>query len=317
QQFTDKGPNNGGFDPNQTPRADLNSPFIRFDVGTTNLFDETNPFYIASDGPGLLGFTLFQNEQIPSPGNRDRLNAYITPVLTDVWNTAPYLHDGSAATLLDVVRGCVSTLDDCAHAGHGRNVDDLHGVTSFLSARQLNDLVAFEKAPHGPIGEVRAVNGVRMKRLALVVRFARKPGHGHDVLTMKGSADASQGQSINPVGEPVTLSVGVPAGDTLAAFERTIPAGGFRGNGARTSFRFTGRHGQVAEGVRSIVIKVKGNAVTFRATVRTDLSAIRVKDPDYTVALEIGENTIGLTRHFETNAKGTLTRVPRAGHRKR
>ena len=38
----------------------------------------------------------------------------------------------------------------CFVRGRGRNVDDRHGVTSFLSARQLNALVAFQLAPHGP-----------------------------------------------------------------------------------------------------------------------------------------------------------------------
>src|SRR6185369_13014951 len=109
------------------------------------------PFRIASDEDGLLGFTLFQNEQNQIPGNRNTLNQYLTPVLNDVWNTAPYLHDGIAPTLLDVVRPCTSQQEECEVFGKGRNVDDLHGSTSFLSARQLNDLVAYQKAPHGPL----------------------------------------------------------------------------------------------------------------------------------------------------------------------
>src|SRR5262249_14909633 len=152
----------------------LNSPFLRFDVGTANVFDRTNPFLIANDAPGIRGFTLFQNEQIPIPGNRAVLTEYITPLLTDVWNTAPYLHDGSAPTLLDVVRPCSSKLESCDDGRKGRNVDDQHGTTSFLTARQLNDLVAFEQAPHGPIAESRGVSADLLDIRSLRAHFARK-----------------------------------------------------------------------------------------------------------------------------------------------
>jgi DNA-binding beta-propeller fold protein YncE len=52
-----------------------------------------------------------------------------TPTLRGVWETAPYLHDGSAATLLDVVSS--------------RNPDDRHGATSALSEEERNDLVSY------------------------------------------------------------------------------------------------------------------------------------------------------------------------------
>ena len=52
-----------------------------------------------------------------------------TPTLLGVWETAPYLHDGSAATLRDVLVT--------------RNPDDLHGVTSTLTAAELEQLEAF------------------------------------------------------------------------------------------------------------------------------------------------------------------------------
>jgi len=128
QQFSDKKP------PRTTTRTrrrapTLNNPFFVHDVNTANVFDETNPLLIASDADGLLGFTLFQNEQNQVPGNRASLTTYITSVLNDAWNTAPYLHDGSAPALLDVVRPCLSRFGECRVAGKGRNVDDLHGVT--------------------------------------------------------------------------------------------------------------------------------------------------------------------------------------------
>jgi hypothetical protein len=52
-----------------------------------------------------------------------------TPSLLGVWETAPYLHDGSATTLRDVLTTA--------------NPNDQHGFTSSLSAEQLDQLVAF------------------------------------------------------------------------------------------------------------------------------------------------------------------------------
>src|SRR5207244_12060952 len=70
-------------------------------------------------------------------------------VLNALWNTAPYLHDGTAHTLLDVVRPCDPELDDCMRLGAGRaihNGDNTHGKTDVLTPKQLNDLVAFQNA---------------------------------------------------------------------------------------------------------------------------------------------------------------------------
>jgi DNA-binding beta-propeller fold protein YncE len=52
-----------------------------------------------------------------------------TPTLRGVWETAPYLHDGSAATLLDVVGA--------------RNPDDRHGATRALNDADRADLVSY------------------------------------------------------------------------------------------------------------------------------------------------------------------------------
>jgi PKD repeat protein len=58
-----------------------------------------------------------------------------TPTLVELWNTPPYLHDGSAATLHDVL--------------DARNPADLHGVTSTLSTAELDALVAYLLALEG------------------------------------------------------------------------------------------------------------------------------------------------------------------------
>src|SRR3989442_12094200 len=104
-----------------------------------NLFDAESPLAIAQMDQ------IFQNPRVPIPAARGPLGDYLTPVLNDVWNTAPYLHDGSAHTLLDVVRPCDTTVDDCLEAGRGRNLNGQHGGTAILTPQQLNDLVAFQK----------------------------------------------------------------------------------------------------------------------------------------------------------------------------
>jgi mono/diheme cytochrome c family protein len=52
-----------------------------------------------------------------------------TPTLRGLWSTAPYLHDGSAATLAEVLTT--------------RNPLNLHGATSALTTTQIDNLVAY------------------------------------------------------------------------------------------------------------------------------------------------------------------------------
>ena len=52
-----------------------------------------------------------------------------TPTLVEIWRTAPYLHDGSAATLREVLTTA--------------NPNDRHGKTSHLSSAQIDDLAAY------------------------------------------------------------------------------------------------------------------------------------------------------------------------------
>jgi YVTN family beta-propeller protein len=54
---------------------------------------------------------------------------FYTPTLVEIWRTAPYLHDGSAATIRDVVTT--------------RNPHDQHGETSNLSSQEIDDLCAY------------------------------------------------------------------------------------------------------------------------------------------------------------------------------
>lgn len=63
-------------------------------------------------------------------GRSDRAQERLdTPTLVELWRTAPYLHDGSAVTVRDVLTT--------------RNLDDAHGNTSQLTAGEMDDLVTY------------------------------------------------------------------------------------------------------------------------------------------------------------------------------
>jgi hypothetical protein len=67
----------------------------------------------------------------PNSGSRlgQLLTGIDTPTLRGIWDTAPYLHDGSAPTLRDVLTT--------------RNPLDQHGAISGLSSPQIDELVAY------------------------------------------------------------------------------------------------------------------------------------------------------------------------------
>ena len=54
-----------------------------------------------------------------------------TPTLRGIWDTAPYLHDGSAATLREVLTT--------------KNPNDQHGAVSTLTSNELDELIAYLK----------------------------------------------------------------------------------------------------------------------------------------------------------------------------
>lgn len=79
--------------------------------------------------PGPL-FTDKQSYDVGTARVFDRdVHSFDTPTLVEVWRTAPYLHDGSAVTLREVI----TTF----------NKGDEHGKTSQLSASELEDLLAY------------------------------------------------------------------------------------------------------------------------------------------------------------------------------
>jgi cytochrome c peroxidase len=74
--------------------------------------------------------------------------AYDTPTLLGVYRTAPYLHHGTATTLMDVLTTT--------------NKHDRHGKTSHLEAGQLEDMVEFLKAlPYQDPGDAARKQGLK------------------------------------------------------------------------------------------------------------------------------------------------------------
>jgi YVTN family beta-propeller protein len=75
-------------------------------------------------------FTDLQTYDVGTRGRFDKpADKFDTPTLVECWRTAPYLHDGSAATMVEVLTA--------------KNPKNQHGKTSHLSPQQLEDLAAY------------------------------------------------------------------------------------------------------------------------------------------------------------------------------
>jgi DNA-binding beta-propeller fold protein YncE len=307
QFFTDKKPNQS-FNPALPPGADQNNPFVRHDVGTANLFDQANPREVAN-----LNQT-FQNPRVPIPGDRGALAEYVTPVLDDVWNTAPYLHDGTAHTLLDVVRPCDTSVDDCFQPGHGRNVNDQHGTTSMLTPRQLNDLVEFQKALSVSTvvgGGRRVINAGKLSLRRAVLRLPKVPKKKTATPRTKGSfvlvGELSGGNVDLAAG--ATVSLAAPAGDRMD--DRSFT---FRGSSAK---RLSGHAGD-GGGRVALRLKRRGDGTVRFAIMgrRVDVARFDTRaldtNPDITVAFEIGDMTFVASRSLKAQKKSkTVFTLPR------
>ncbi|MBD3265361.1 hypothetical protein GF373_01715 [bacterium] len=74
-------------------------------------------------------FTDLKLYDVGTQGPLDRTGKFDNPTLIELWRTAPYLHDGRAATIKDVL----TTF----------NLKDQHGKTSHLNESQIADLEAY------------------------------------------------------------------------------------------------------------------------------------------------------------------------------
>jgi len=90
------------------------------------LFSKTG--CIECHSPGLYTDLHCYDVGTQNPHDR-KTDKFYTPTLIEVWRTAPYLHDGSAATIRDVIKT--------------RNKNNLHGNVSDLSDQEVDDLCAY------------------------------------------------------------------------------------------------------------------------------------------------------------------------------
>ncbi len=74
-------------------------------------------------------FTDLKAYDVGTGKDLDKAKPMDTPSLVEVWRTAPYLHDGRAATMREVLVEC--------------NSNDMHGVTSKLKPEEIDDLVEY------------------------------------------------------------------------------------------------------------------------------------------------------------------------------
>lgn len=74
-------------------------------------------------------FTSLKTVDVGTRSALDRSDAFDTPTCVELWRTGPYLHDGSAVTLKDVLTT--------------RNRDNRHGRTSHLSGEEIDALVEY------------------------------------------------------------------------------------------------------------------------------------------------------------------------------
>ncbi|MCL5098497.1 MAG: c-type cytochrome, partial [Candidatus Omnitrophica bacterium] len=74
-------------------------------------------------------YTDLQSHDIGTGKLMDKGKAFDTPTLVEVWRTAPYLHDGRAATMKELLSE--------------HNPAEAHGKTAGLAEEQIDDLVEF------------------------------------------------------------------------------------------------------------------------------------------------------------------------------
>jgi cytochrome c peroxidase len=115
------------LEPVPSPRLE-NGALSRAAKRGKKLFNDAKTACGTCHPPGL--YTDLQSYNVGTAGKFDNpTDRFDTPTLVEAWRTAPYLHDGSAATLREVVTTA--------------NRDEAHGKTSHLTESQINDLVEY------------------------------------------------------------------------------------------------------------------------------------------------------------------------------
>ena len=316
QQLTDKRPL-ATHPPGVPGGAASMNPFLRHNVGTFSEFDLADPGVVADD----LG--QYHNSVITIPSSRGQLLSYVTPTLIDVWNGAPYNHDGQAQTLFQGIFPCDSNVDDCSDPSAGKNINDQHGGTSTLTPQQLLLLVEFMKAPHGPIapGSGTVPVATLLKLDKLFIKFQKLELDTDDGFVLKATFTLPPSSSLdltlgtNPKGKAVTvldeevvISIADVDGEII---ERTIPAGNLIANGSETLFKFTDKTRSLAPGIEKIKLKRgKTGPQDFSILVTgkgMDLSTLDKNSIQ--VAVAIGDDALVKTRTLSANGKRTVLKV--------
>jgi len=110
------------------------SPFLTEDGGLSAAAERGRSLF-ESDATGCSSchegplLTDLELHDVGTRGALDHAGEFDTPNLIELFRTAPYLHDGSAATLHEVLTS--------------HNAEDRHGITSELDEAQLRDLIAY------------------------------------------------------------------------------------------------------------------------------------------------------------------------------
>jgi len=89
--------------------------------------DEDRTACITCHPPPL--YTDLSMKDVGTRGEFDKRDDFDTPTLVELFRSAPYLHDGSAVTLQDVLTTA--------------NPNDLHGKTADLTDEEIDDLAAY------------------------------------------------------------------------------------------------------------------------------------------------------------------------------
>jgi cytochrome c peroxidase len=120
-----------GFTDNQ---KHARSPFAETGFHNTGLYDEDGRGAYPAASPGIVEFT-------GEAGDRGRFR---TPTLRNVAVTAPYMHDGSIATLREVLHSHYARGGRAALQGRGPNPLRSEFIVGFeITEQEIDDVVAF------------------------------------------------------------------------------------------------------------------------------------------------------------------------------
>jgi cytochrome c peroxidase len=110
------------------------TPFAETGFHNTGLYNEDGRGAYPADSPGIVEFT----------GEAHDAGRFRTPTLRNVAVTAPYMHDGSIATLPEVLRTHYAKAGRAAHRGQAVNPLRSELIAGFeISEPEIDDVVAF------------------------------------------------------------------------------------------------------------------------------------------------------------------------------